>query len=383
MIAPSRFTTFTQDTRRLRLDRIISAAIADRNGPGKHAKESSFRIVLRDLRPSDSRLAALLVPARHDPGPFLPGLDTVRTRFCADTIWEQCSTSADPSSSSNPLPFLKLGDEDISHTDLAWFCEHLVVECHAPGASFDLTNPGAAERLLLRRVQADVGAGVYPNAHRSPIDVAEALISSARAARQSDMEITASEVLRRAQLRRDFGAVARAHPVDPTIEVRRRTTVERLLALATEAADNGQALLLVGPPGQGKSWICQQMLATLSGEDWLVAEHYCYLGDADADKLSRVHVDSVFGSLLGRVAEHDAQLVASQRPLLAADSTALEKAVLRARQEEPDRRIALIVDGIDHVTRVIGGESEADPSLRVAEALASPRLATRYNAKSF
>ena len=188
------------------------------------------------------------------------------------------------------------------------------------------------------------------------------------------MKVTASELLRRAQLRSDFGAVARAHPIDSTVEVRRQTAVEQFVKSATQAADLGHRLLLVGPPGHGKSWLCQQMLKSLSGEDWLVAEHYCYLGDTNPQKLPRVRAESVFGSLLGRIAEHDATLVSSQRPLLAADATALEKAVLSACRNAPSRRIALIVDGIDHVTRVLRGGGDVDPSLALAEELASLSL---------
>ena len=68
--------------------------------------------------------------------------------------------------------------------DLDWICERLVIELAAPIASLDLTVPGAAEQLLLERVRNEVGAGMYPNADRSDVDVAEALIRSARAARQ-------------------------------------------------------------------------------------------------------------------------------------------------------------------------------------------------------
>ena len=71
---PIPFTTFTQDTRGLRLDHIIATAIADRDGPGKYASEPSFRIILRDMPPRNRRLRALLVPARCDPGPPAPGV---------------------------------------------------------------------------------------------------------------------------------------------------------------------------------------------------------------------------------------------------------------------------------------------------------------------
>ena len=118
-------------------------------------------------------------------------------------------------------------------------CQRLIVEVATPAASFDLTRPGAAERLLLERVRNEVGAGIYPNSDRTDVDVAEALIRSARGARQGSLTVTASELLRRAQLRSDFGAVARAHPVDRATEVPRTPTVAELVQTATDAADKG------------------------------------------------------------------------------------------------------------------------------------------------
>ena len=279
--------------------------------------------------------------------------------------------ATEPRDDSNPFVFIQVGEGAVERPDLDWICERLVVELAAPTASLDLTGPGAAEQLLLKRVQNEVGAGMYPNADRSAVDVAEALISSARAARQGSMDVTASELLRRTRLRNDFGAVARAHPVDAAIEVLRPATVAKLVQQATAAADKGKGILLVGPPGQGKSWICQQMVNSLSDKEWLVAEHYCYLGDADGERLPRVLAESVFGSLLGRIAECDPELVSEQRPRFAAHEQALEDAVVAALKKRPDRRVALVVDGIDHVTRVITGGPTVDPSFTLAEALAA------------
>ncbi len=365
-------STFTSDVRRLRLDRIISTALADRDVPGIQASEFSFRIILRDMPPTDERLLEVLGPANPDPDSFLPGMDSVRMRFCADALWEKLENSqAESLDTTNPFAFINAGGGGIERADLDWVCERLVVELAAPIASFDLTNPGAAEQLLLKRVQNEVGAGMYPNADRSDIDVAESLIHSARAARQGLLSVTASELLRRAGLRNDFGAVARAHPVDRAVEVPRPPTVTKLVQQATAAADQGKAILLVGPPGQGKSWICQQMVNSLKDEEWLVAEHYCYLGDADGERLPRVRAESVFGSLLGRIADYDQKLVSGQRPRFAAHEQALKDAVAKALEQRPDHRVALIVDGLDHVTRVIGGKSIADPSFSLAEALAT------------
>src|SRR5207247_6577172 len=114
-----------------------------------------------------------------------------------------------------------------------------------------------------------------PNTDRTAIDVAAALVSAARAARQRLLDPTPDELLRRAQLRSDFGAVARSHPVDRAVEVSRPSTVDQLVEAARECASDGGHLLVVGPPGHGKSWVCQQVLDVLVTHGWLVAEHYC------------------------------------------------------------------------------------------------------------
>ena len=373
---PLTLATFTNDARGLRLSRLISAVLADRDIRGTQSREYSFRIVVRDAPPTDSGLLSVLRPANPDPGPFLPGMDTVRMRFSSEALWEQRGTARTNALSEAPLPILLLekDEEAITRPDLDWVCQRLIVEIAAPAASLDLTRPGAAERLLLERVRSEVGAGIYPNADRTTVDVAEALIRSARAARQGSLTVTASELLRRAQLRSDFGAVARAHPVDTAAQVPRTPTVDELIQTATVAADTGKVLLLVGPPGQGKSWLCQQLVHRLLGEKWLVAEHYCYLGDADGERRPRVLTESIFGSLLARVAQHDPTLVAQQRPRLAATERALEDAVVAALRSARNRRVAVLVDGIDHVTRIIAGEPGVDPSFALAEGLAALAL---------
>ena len=52
---------------------------------------------------------------------------------------------------------------------------------------------------------------------------------------------------------------------------------------------------------------------------------------------------------------------------------ALKDAVVAAlRKKEPARRIALVVDGIDHVTRVIAGGPTIDPFLHAGRGVRSP-----------
>lgn len=369
---PLTLATFTGKRRGLRLDSIIRSVLADRDDLEATASRYLYRIVLRDAAPIDPRLTSVLVSASDDPGPFVSGMRSARLAFDAEALWAQMEEPNTGSGCADwPFAFMAGGASAPSRADLDWVCDRLVVEVQAPASSTELTAPGEAEALLLRRVREDVGAEVPPNAGRSAVDVAAAMIGTAHAARQGRVVVTAPNILRRAQLRNDFGAVARLHPVDRSTEVTRETAVHRLADSAAEAAESGGAVVVVGPPGQGKSWLCKQVLEGLGQSDWLTAEHYCYLGTADHERTERVLAERVFGSLVHRIAQADQRLVSDQRPRLAGDENALEHCISRAVELEPDRKVAVVVDGIDHVTRVLGRHDGADPSLRLAERLAS------------
>jgi hypothetical protein len=367
---PLSLATFTTEARGLRLDRVITSILADRGGPGQHAKSFSYRILFRDIAPVDPALTAVLRPIEQDdPGGFVPGVGTRRFRFDAAALWSQWNGST-PGGTDGPFRFLAGGTLNL--LDLEWVCHHLVVEVGAPPASADLTAPSAAEHLLLNRVRAEVGADAFPNADRSAVDVAAAMVSTSRAARQRRLVVTAEELLRRAQLRSDFGAVSRAHPVDHELEVLRPSTVDEIVDVATDISARGGCLLVVGPPGHGKSWISQQVLNRLSDGGWLTAEHYCYLGDADGERNERVLAEAVFGSLVGRLAAADPTLLVQHRPRFAADEEALEGCVRRSLAKDPNRRVALVVDGVDHITRVRARAGDRfDPSKSLSESLAA------------
>ena len=83
--------------------------------------------------------------------------------------------------------------------------------------------------------------------------------------------------------------------MDSATEISRPATVEDLCNLADGCAGTGGYLLIEGPPGHGKSWVCQQVLEVLHAKGWLVAEHYCYLGDSDGDRSERVLAETILG----------------------------------------------------------------------------------------
>lgn len=362
--------TFTSDRRQLRFDKLVASAVADREGPGAAANSVHFRVLLRDGRPTDPELLHFLTPAPIDPGAFLPGLPTYRMQFDADAIWPD-SASVGPPSPEGSDPFAFVRSSGLNRDDVAWLCERLTIEVEAPAMTGDLRAPGPAEVVLLNRAVSDVGAGQYPNEHRAPTDVAEAFISAARMARQGRTQLSVAELIARAQLRIDFGTVPHVDPVDSQREVQRASLVDELAVAATSSARGGTPLILDGAPGQGKSWTCKQLVDYLRDDGWLVAEHYCFLGAADNDREARVYTNHIFGTLLDRIAEAEPTLVRDQRPIFAADQKALENAVKQSLRVSPDRPVAVVVDGLDHVSRVAARTRTLDPSLQVAEELAA------------
>ncbi|WP_194918188.1 ATP-binding protein [Catenulispora rubra] len=375
---PLTVETFTNDKRELRLDRLVAAAVADRDGPGAGAAVSEFRVVLRDSEPNDQALLDVLVVADPDPGPFVAGMSTKRMRFDVDRLWPKSPplTKAGKPVRSRFSFLGSTGTKGVDRADLAWLCERLIIELEAPRSSGSMTEPGVAEQILLARVSSEIGAGVYPNAGRSAEDVADAFVTLARQAREGRVVPSADLMLQRGQLRQDFGAVSRVDPVDHAVEVARPTTVADVQRAAGQAAVQGVPLLLTGPPGQGKSWTCAQLAAKLAADGWLVAEHYCYLNDTRDEREERVNGDVVFGSLLNQLADADPTLVSDLRPRYAADDLALVEAVTRATTKQPGQRVALIVDGLDHVARVLPSAPGTDPSAALAAALAAVELPT-------
>ena len=159
---PLALEMFTTETRGLRLDFLIASILADRAGPGRDATSFLYRIVSSDSSPVDPALAtALRLLPGGDPGPFISGSATRRFQFDATTLWDQRNAFV---AGGTIGPFSLLADyQTLTLDNLEWACQHLVIEVSAPPASADLTAPDTAERLLLNRMRAEVGAEAFPN----------------------------------------------------------------------------------------------------------------------------------------------------------------------------------------------------------------------------
>ena len=369
--SPLGLSEFTGRQSRLALDKLVRSAAMDRSLPSEESEYCSYRVFSNHSAPVDPQLNKFLRPAVPDPGPLFPSLETLRFRFEGEGLWRR--QTAGRSGQGSPFAYLKEGPHAIELADLKWLCERLVIEVEGPSSSGDLAQPDDLEFLLLSRLVSEVGIGRYPNTNRTVEDFAQTMVSVARNARQGRGQITKAELVQRTQLRTDFGSVANAHPVaraeDRAVEVRREAMVRWFTDQLHEAKSSRKAIILTGPPGHGKSWACRQIVDALRRKDWIVAEHYCFLGDGDRDRDARVQAESVFGSILKRLAEQVPECLYGQRPRFAADEATVLNGIREVVGRNPTRPAAIVIDGIDHIARVRKDFRGKDPALALVEVL--------------
>jgi NACHT domain len=348
--------SFSADGRSLRLDLLFRALLSDLDQhPG-----SMYRVLVRDGSPDDG-LAAVLKPIdpAHDPGDPLPGVATRRFKFDPQALQE-----------TGPWKRLVAG---LADSRVRAACEHLTIDTSAPASSLDFTSPGPTERALLRRVTEELGAGRVPNTHIAPEHAALALAHAATGARALDGNVARERISPQVGLITDFGAVAEGHPVEAAVAVPRVGAAAEVRKHVDAVTPAGGRVVVVGEPGVGKSWLCEQLADTYRDADWIVARHHCWLGATDINRDERVLTDVVVGSLLRQLEQTAPDATVDLRPRFAATSEALAAAVQACRDTHAQRNVLLIVDGLDHVDRVLGRSTSqrGDPSRLLVDELAA------------
>jgi hypothetical protein len=348
--------SFSGDRRSLRLDLLFGALLSDLDqNPG-----TTYRVIVRDGNP-DVDLSAVLKPidAADDPGDPLPGVATRRFKF-------------DPTALQETEPW-KTRLAGLAEAQIRTACGHLTIDTSAPASTLDFSAPGPAERALLRRAIEELGAGRTPNTNISPEYAALALAHAATGARALDGNVAREYVLPQLGLITDFGAVAEGHPIETTVAVARVGAAAAVRQHVDAVAPAGGRVVVTGEPGVGKSWLCEQLAGTYRDEDWIVARHHCWLGVTDSNREERALADVVIGSLLRQLEQMVPEATTDLRPRFAADPQALTVAIQACRDTHPERSVLLIVDGLDHVDRVLGRRSsqQSDPSRLLVDQLAA------------
>jgi len=231
--------------------------------------------------PSDADLKLLLVPTEAF-GTF-PGCRTSLYKLNLSFLW--------PAGGNPAWPFMN--SDGLSRDQYAALCNRLVLEIACPRMSADLRTPGPAESVLLQLLADEIGVGRFPNQHISAEDAAARLVYEAMAARASGRQIVESDVQSMLRLRTDYGRVAQRFPIRAAEAVDFSNSRKAIRDCALQS----QRVLVVGPPGSGKSWLLTQLAHDLQSDGGAVGRHYCYISVNDLDASKRVLTETLYGNL--------------------------------------------------------------------------------------
>lgn len=337
---PLQLKDFTTQEISFRIDRAVRSFTAETSPADEYRLFTTYD-------PPDETVGQFLEPAQDVPQ-LLPGISTQRYRLLVSQIWQEGGNSL--------WPHLA----EIGRDVFASFCARFVIEIGCPHSSTDLRQPGPLEQSLLRVLSDEIGVGLWPNNNRDVTDSAAHLIYEASIARANSATLAEGEVIQALGLRVDYGHVPEIFPVDD------RRLVRRVDALGdiTRILSTTDRVAITGPPGIGKSWLLHQLAIRLADEGWWVATHYCFIDLFDADQSLRASIETIFGSIMFELLERDPSVTPSG-PRYAAGPRELQKLLEDGSKAEPNRRIAIIVDGLDHADRVSGG-----PTARLATEIA-------------
>ncbi|MBL9192879.1 MAG: hypothetical protein JNJ82_11045 [Opitutaceae bacterium] len=334
----------------LRLDQLIRSWQAD--PPTVRAKE--YRVCATWRRPATTDDRRLLIPA-NVPGSF--GATSRCYHLAVDFIWPP-----------RGAPILKCLQR-TKRADFVAFAKRFVLELECPAASLDLDRPGPMEQRLLSVLADRVGFGRFPNHRRAPIDAAATLILLAYKVRGFDpanSTLSPERVTAKLGLVTDFGRVTQRFPFKSAIYVSvpdlRRSLLARVKA--------GGFTVLAGGPGAGKSWELTDLMRKLRVEGTIVATHYCYVEPGDPLVQSRIRLNTFYGNLIAEIVDALPQLREGNRPRYAAGAEELQEILDEAGKLNPPPRLVVIVDGLDHIARVLrDAPTIAEAETRIARDL--------------
>lgn len=339
-----KLTDFTQTTISFRIDRAIRSVIDDQTPAQEYRLFTTCAGAHEDLLP-------FLSSANSEPTLFM-GLQTVRFRLDIDKIWPEDG------------PCLWPHCDTFTREQFAIFIERFIIEVGCPSSTGDLRSPGPLEKLLHALLHDQIGVGIWPNHNHDISDTAAHLLHAAKIGRQTNVTFEQNDVVAVLGLVINFGRVDERFPIDERTFVTRTSDVDKILATLQAHS----RLIVTGPPGCGKSWLLTELASRLTSNGWVTGVHYCFIDILDLERSRRASIDTTFGSIMAELYDADPSLVTSSVPRYAAGPQELETLLTEAVRERPDRRIAIIIDGLDHADR-IPERSSIQLGIEIAEEL--------------
>ena len=337
-------------TSSLRIDDVVHSYLGAQDDPA-----DEYRICATWTDPGEGSELFGYVERVDGPSSF-DGYATKLYRLRADVIWPEGGEFQWKLRS--PKPF----DRD-SFLDLA---SRLFIELECPQISLRLNAPGPLEQLLFGFLSESIGIGRYPNDRVRVEDFASKLIIQATRERVRQGTVDPQKLFAALGLQTDYGRVPQKFPVVSSHMVPRDDFID----LLESAVLGEQRIVLTGPPGSGKSWLLTDFAERLRAKGHLVARHYCYLEPADRHHERRITSNVLFGNLIAEVLDVAPELKSQQHSLYSAGPGEFIELLGHAVEEYADKRVVIIVDGLDHIARILNeAETVATEEARIIEEL--------------
>lgn len=296
------------------------------------SENSKFYVLLSWQPPLDSDKICDVIEIDTVIKPIFP--NTICYRFNIDKLWPE-ATGVISSWKS-----LKSESQSIDRNEFKRFLASLSIQLNLPKLSYSLTD--GLEKELCNEIQK-IGIGIYPNERIKIEDVAYSFWTYVIQERSKKVaeEKSCYDFCKRAKIELNHGAIPEEFPIDKKKLIK---TDERLNQIKTALAKSSR-LVVTGEPGTGKSWLIENLKSTLS--DTTIIRHYCYTSLSEESEIfkKRVSKDAMIGSLIAQL-EREIGRFEIQEKKYASDIDSLNE-----RLNQVDKKVLLIIDGIDHVWR--------------------------------
>ena len=235
---------------------------------------------------------------------------------------------------------LKSESTKIDRNEFKKFLDILSIQLNLPKLSLSLDD--GLEKELCNEIQK-IGIGIYPNERIKIEDVAYSFWTYVIQERSKKIaeEKSCVDFCKRARIELDHGAIPEEFLVDKKKLIK---TDGRLNQIRTELSKTSR-LVVTGEPGTGKSWLIENLKSDLS--DTTIIRHYCYTTLSEESEIfkKRVSKNAMIGSLIAQL-EREIGRFEIQEKKYASDIDSLNE-----RLNQVDKKVLLIIDGIDHVWR--------------------------------
>ena len=303
---------------------------------------SEFRLCLAWDEPTDENIKDILESLSSNLSSF-EKFPTKLYKINLDKLWKEGFKPLDSWRSLKKF----VQENNIERNDFKQFCDSLIIELELPKASLNFNTTLDLEKILFKQAE-QLGIGQYPNDNVYIKDFLERLVKKVSEYRTRSAEVTGIEVLKDLRVKTDFGKIEQKFEIDQTKNIKPNDKY----ALFQAKVKENKKTLFIGEPGSGKSWFLTNFIEYLEKNHINVIRHYCFTDTEDKFLEKRVSSDVFFGNLISDIIDKFPELEnkKSQRYVSNLDELNLLLSYI-------DKELVIIIDGLDHIDRVLKNSS--------------------------